>query len=281
MSLQPFVDEPWARPDTSNGTPRSPPSPRPLEADLPRATPSSILLRQLHPGGPKSLSGIAMRAFCLGIVAAASLIATLYLLLLVDTLVWRVPAFVFTLSVFHFLEFWTTARENTLVAGTDSFLLTSNWPWYAIAHMAAAVECTVVSLVFPRRSWAPLGLGPVLLVIGLVSVLAGQIVRSLAMLHAGQSFNHQIQTHKAASHRLVTDGAYAYFRHPSYFGFFYWGLGTQLVMGNVLCFFAYSAALWLFFSNRIRKEEAKLIEFFKEDYVNYRARVGTKIPFIY
>jgi protein-S-isoprenylcysteine O-methyltransferase len=242
--------------------------------------PSSFLLRQLSPGEPKSLAGIAMRAFCLGLAGASSAIATLGILFLTDSPGWRVPSFILALSVFHFLEFWTTAKENTLVAGVDSFLLTSNWPWYAVAHSAAALECTVVSLLFPRRSWAPFGLETALLAVGLTAVIAGQVVRSLAMLHAGQSFNHQIQTHKAASHKLVTDGVYGYFRHPSYFGFFYWGLGTQLVMGNVICFFAYSAVLWFFFSERIKKEEEKLVEFFKEDYVNYRARVGTKLPFI-
>jgi protein-S-isoprenylcysteine O-methyltransferase len=51
-------------------------------------------------------------------------------------------------------------------------------------------------------------------------------------------------------------------------------------MGNVLCFFAYAAVLWMFFSKRIKHEEAKLIEFFQDDYVQYRKRVGTKIPFI-
>lgn len=115
---------------------------------------------------------------------------------------------------------------------------------------------------------------------GVASVLIGQAVRSLAMLHAGESFNHQIQTHKAASHKLITDGIYGYFRHPSYFGYFYWGLGTQLVLGNMLCFFLYTAALWLFFSERIKNEEEKLVEFFRDDYLNYRARVGTKLPFI-
>lgn len=79
---------------------------------------------------------------------------------------------------------------------------------------------------------------------------------------------------------LVTDGIYSYIRHPSYFGFFYWSLGTQLVMGNVFCFVAYAWVLWTFFHNRIQHEEARLIEFFKDEYVQYRRRVGTLIPFI-
>ncbi|KAM5351283.1 hypothetical protein ACJ41O_004006 [Fusarium nematophilum] len=239
-----------------------------------------MALKPFFPGQPKSLAGIALRAFCLGIALASSAISVAAVLLFSSSPVWRVPFFLFALSAFHFLEFWTTAERNTVVASIDSFLLTANWPSYAIAHSAAFTECALVSLVFPQRRWAPFGSGPILLGLGILLVLVGQIVRSAAMLHAGASFNHHVQTKKKASHELVTSGIYSLFRHPSYFGFFYWGLGTQLVLGNVVCFFAYSAVLWTFFSKRIRHEEAKLIEFFKDDYVEYRKRVGTKMPFI-
>jgi len=52
------------------------------------------------------------------------------------------------------------------------------------------------------------------------------------------------------------------------------------VLGNVVCFFIYAFVLWKFFSSRIRFEEKKLVEFFKNEYVEYRRDVGTKIPFI-
>jgi len=82
----------------------------------------------------------------------------------------------------------------------------------------------------------------------------GQAVRSLAMVHAGTNFNHIVQHRKASEHQLVTTGAYHYLRHPSYFGFFWWGLGTQLVLGNTVCFLGYAVVLWRFFSRRISSE---------------------------
>lgn len=242
--------------------------------------PNLIALKPFFPGQPKSLAGIALRAFSLGIALAVSIISAVAILLLTSSPVWRAPFFLIALSLFHFLEFWCTAHRNTLVAGIDSFLLTSNWPSYAIAHSAAFVECIFVNVVFPDRHWAPWGLGPLLLALGLVLTIIGQGVRSAAMWQAGASFNHIIQTKKADSHLLVTTGLYGILRHPSYFGFFWWGLGTQLVLGNVICFVAYTAVLWLFFSRRIKHEESKLVEFFKDDYVQYRKRVGTKMPFI-
>ena len=43
-----------------------------------------------------------------------------------------------------------------------------------------------------------------------------------------------------------------WFRHPSYAGFFYWALGTQLVLQNPVSFTLYLIILWRFFSRRIR-----------------------------
>ncbi|KYK60130.1 Isoprenylcysteine carboxyl methyltransferase [Drechmeria coniospora] len=237
-------------------------------------------LKPFFAGQPKSLAGIALRAFCLGMAAATAAVATVGILLYTSSPIWRASFFVLALALFHFLEFWTTAERNTLVASIDSFLLTANWPSYAVAHTAAFLECLLVSLLFPHRSWAPFRSGPVFLAVGLTMVVVGQVVRSVAMLEAGASFNHHVQTRKSDSHTLVTTGIYGFLRHPSYFGFFYWGLGTQLVLGNTVCFFAYAAVLWVFFSRRIRVEERKLVEFFRADYVKYRRRVGTKIPLI-
>ncbi|WQF75992.1 Putative isoprenylcysteine carboxyl methyltransferase [Colletotrichum destructivum] len=235
--------------------------------------------KEYYPHQPKSLAGIALRAFCLGAAHLTSFILTILILSTTSSAFWRLPFFLAALSLFHFLEFWTTAAYNTPQATVHAFLLTANWPAYAIAHATAFAECFLTNLAFPGAVWVPLGLRPVLLAAGLALVVAGQVVRSLAMVTAGQSFNHTIQHHRAESHTLVTTGIYAWFRHPSYFGFFWWAIGTQLVMGNLLSLVAYTGVLWYFFSKRIRHEEDLLVKFFGQDYVAYRKRVGTLIPF--
>lgn len=65
-------------------------------------------------------------------------------------------------------------------------------------------------------------------VVGLLMVLCGEGLRKAAMLTAGSNFNHIVQNEKAQSHVLVTSGVYSYFRHPSYVGWFYWSIGTQV-----------------------------------------------------
>jgi len=229
---------------------------------------------------PKSLAGIALRSFCLGIALAVGVISTLTVALLTSSPLWRLPFFLSSLSLFHFLEFWTTAAYNTRAADISSFLLTANWPAYAIAHSAAALECLAANTLWPARAWAPPHTAPLVALLGWALVVAGQTVRSVAMVQAGPSFNHQVQRQRGAAHVLVTTGIYARLRHPSYFGFFWWALGTQVVMGNVVSFFVYAAILWKFFSTRIRHEEELLVKFFGAEYVDYRRHVGTKIPFV-
>lgn len=79
---------------------------------------------------------------------------------------------------------------------------------------------------------------------------------------------------------MVTSGVYAYFRHPSYFGWSVWALGTQLVLCNPISFIAYAVAAYLFFKDRIPYEEFKLTEFFGQEYRDYAKRVPIRIPFV-
>jgi len=92
---------------------------------------------------------------------------------------------------------------------------------------------------------------------------------------------------------------YRWFRHPSYTGFFYWAVGTQMVLQNHLCFFAFALILWRFFYHRTRcecppphlplgfilkafetDEESRLIHFFGDEYREYRKTTRTFIPFV-
>ena len=44
--------------------------------------------------------------------------------------------------------------------------------------------------------------------------------------------SYSLQSTKREDHRLVTDGVYAWFRPPSYVGWLYWSVGTQLILCN-------------------------------------------------
>ncbi|KAF3392465.1 Protein-S-isoprenylcysteine O-methyltransferase [Penicillium rolfsii] len=220
--------------------------------------------RSNYPDGTKSLSGISLRAFLLGTTLGAALILTILLSTISPTPFWRVPFFVGALSLFHFLEYYVTARYNTRYASVGAFLLTSNGWAYNVAHGSALMECIVTHFFWPEPSRVGRLLSftePVfgtsvsfLLVVGLVLTIVGQVVRTMAMVQAASNFNHHLQSQHQEGHVLVSTGVYGYLRHPSYFGFFWWGLGTQLVLGNVVCFVGYALVLWRFFSARIKRE---------------------------
>lgn len=217
------------------------------------------------PGRRKSRAGIALRSWFLGQAFGTTSVVLLHMAYH-DRPLWRVPFFVAALSLFHFLEFWTTARYNTRFATVSAFLLTSNGTAYNIAHAVGLTECLLTHL-FPLPtsssspsswssppSWFSALWGPwptTVTLLGLALTAVGQFTRSCAMAHAGTSFNHIVQTRRSTDHQLVTSGIYAYLRHPSYFGFFWWALGTQVVMGNRISLVGYALVLWRFFSRRI------------------------------
>ena len=230
-------------------------------ADLqPMYTPPAYL-----PGGKRALSDISIRAFTLGIALGVSTILTLELLYWHYGL-WRAPCFVAVLALFHYLEFDMTARYNPADASISSFLLSSNGMGYAAAHTSAMLELLVRSWIY--SSYAPVWLSlpfriprifpslptSITVTLGVALIVVGQLTRSAAMRTAKTNFNHIIQWTKKADHVLVTDGVYAFSRHPSYFGFFWWGLGTQLLLGNRICFIIYAVVLWKFFHHRITRK---------------------------
>lgn len=49
---------------------------------------------------------------------------------------------------------------------------------------------------------------------------------------------------------------------------------------NFFSAIAFTLVLWKFFLRRIIDEELTLLEFFKEDYLDYKREVGTHIPLI-
>ncbi|QRW16417.1 isoprenylcysteine carboxyl methyltransferase [Rhizoctonia solani] len=140
-------------------------------------------------------------------------------------------------SFFHWAEFAVTAGWNREKLSVDSFLL-DNGMTYHIAHAAALIEFFVTKFFWPHSKSTPPS--------------PSQTIRSLAMIHAASNFSHTVATYKLVTHRLVTDGIYSISRHPSYTGFFYWGLGTQMVLQNPITFALYLVLLWRFFSTRIK-----------------------------
>jgi len=182
-------------------------------------------------------------------------------------------AYVTVVCVFHLAEFFVTAIWNPSVLSAACFMVNHSEA-YTVAMLVSAIEFLIRLILFPTKNSA------IISAIGFSLVSIGQIIRSLAMITCAESFNHLIQHTKKQSHKLVTHGIYRYLRHPSYFGFFYWSIGTQLMLGNFLTAIAFVVASWLFFNRRIPFEERTLIKLFPKEYPAYMKVSWIGIPFI-
>jgi protein-S-isoprenylcysteine O-methyltransferase len=190
-----------------------------------------------------------------------------------QAMAWQWCFYVWAMCTFHLLEFFTTAIYNPSVTSGDSFLVNHSKA-YSAAALIAATEFVIKFLFFPSRPhvW--------LLRTGVVMLFAAQTIRTLSMKTCGESFNHLIQTSKKDNHILITQGIYSILRHPSYVGFYYWSISTQLVLQNYVSAVLFAVASWMFFRRRIPYEEESLLELFPVEYPAYAKATWVGIPFI-
>nr|PIL96345.1 isoprenylcysteine carboxyl methyltransferase (icmt) family protein [Toxoplasma gondii COUG] len=114
-------------------------------------------------------------------------------------------------------------------------------------------------------------LASLLSLLGLLLACGGLLLRLCAFATAGRNFTHQIATTRRPSHALVTRGVYGVYRHPAYTGWFYWAVGSQVAIGNVVCMLLFAAVSFVFFRDRILYEEQLLETMFPGTYCAYRA----------
>lgn len=212
---------------------------------------------------------VASKAFILGssFLVSAVLLWQTFNMSLFST---RAYIYIISTSIFYMLEFMTTAIYNNEAVDDDSFIL-NDIELHAV-HVASLVESWFVHKSLKYHQFA--------FWTGLATILASQFCRTWSMYTAGTSFNHYVQKEKSQKHVLVQNGIYSIFRHPSYFGFFWWFVGCQFLLQNFVTGFIGGYKLQRFFEARIEYEEQFLESFFGDSYRNYRARTKTWIPFI-
>ena len=238
-----------------------------LLQDLSAPEPSAVLFTSIV-----GLARTAALSGLLGFVAGGSVVA-LAMGCGRALAVWLIDLCV--LVLYHNLEFFLTARFHPGKTSVNSFLVNQSLA-YQVAMLAGWLEYWVeVALFGVAAKQRAAGMA-----VGLAFVLMGQAVRTAAMCQAGEGFTHLVALERRERHRLCTTGVYRYLRHPGYFGWFWWSVGTQLWLCNPLCTLAYAYAAWRFFANRIPQEEAALADFFPDEYPAYRARTYLGIPLI-
>jgi len=177
---------------------------------------------------------------------------------------------------FHVWEFMFNALFHPKTLSSSDYLL----PWQHSSEFLYAFIAAVIEFWLEWYLFGWMKLSRPLFLFALLVVVVFQVIRTVAMCTAASNFTHQIAEHKTESHELVTTGIYAWSRHPAYCGWFWWSIGTQLLLANPICTIGYALAAWRFFDERIRYEEVTLREYFGENYATYVKRVPVGIPFI-
>lgn len=227
--------------------------------------------KQLYDPRNVDLSIVVLKAFVLGsvmLVNIGMIQVQYYEVLTIE--IYPVNIYLICLCIFHMMEFMSTCMWNYSEADDDSFILEDGQ--MLLVNFVALVEYLVSKNYKDYNFYVGAA--------GVFFIIFGQFIRTYAMYTAGSSFNHYIQREYSHKHVLVTTGIYRYIRHPSYFGFWWWFIGLQLMINNIFTLIIGTIVLWKFFKNRIKFEENYLIKFFENDYIHYKETTHTLIPFI-
>ena len=222
-----------------------------------------------HPHTSATTLGVIFRSILLGIVLniGLSFVTGQYQQHFVP-----LGFYLIILSLFHFSEFFVTSLTNPSTLNLGSFLIDQSLA-YVLAITGSFVEYLLEAYMFTGFKKCNL-----ISMLGLLIAVIGDVIRKSAMFTAGKNFSHVISSTRSPDHKLVTHGIYSLFRHPSYAGWFYWAIGSQIMLLNPICTILFAVISYKFFKDRIIYEEETLVRFFNGEYEAYKKRVGLWMP---
>ena len=179
-----------------------------------------------------------------------------------------------TLCIYHYTEFFSVLLYHFKKLSCEYFLIDQSLSWI-IATFVSFIETILETYYFNKYKKIK-----IFFIIGLIMTIIGQIFRIGGIYTGKKNFTHKISYEKKKEHKLVKNGVFTLTRHPSYFGFYLWSIGIEIMCCNPICFIGFTFILFYFFKNRILLEEKLLIQFFGEEYLEYKKKVGILIPFI-
>ena len=115
--------------------------------------------------------------------------------------------------------------------------------------------------------------------VGLVLMVSGAIIRTIAMRTLGKFFTRTLVMREA--HRVVSTGIYRRIRHPGYLADLLLFGGSGIATSNVIGTVVIIGVLLPAFVRRIAVEERMLREAFGQEYVEYSGNTWKLIPFVF
>jgi protein-S-isoprenylcysteine O-methyltransferase Ste14 len=114
-------------------------------------------------------------------------------------------------------------------------------------------------------------------IVGIVGVI-GLVVALMIKLKAHYDLGRNFTTEPGPKGELITEGIYAYVRHPLYLSVLIWGISTPLVIQNFIAGVIPLVCICLFIAVRVPIEERMLEESFEDLYRTYKAHTGKLLP---
>jgi len=176
------------------------------------------------------------------------------------------------LAVFHASEWYVTASRRPDELGYKSWIINHSLAYTAV-QLLSVVEFWLEYLLVPsvKGHWW-------LIMPSSLVCIGAMAIRIIGMAHCGKNFDHIVMESKKEGHELVTDGIYQYLRHPSYFGFYYWSVAAQVLLGNPLMTVLCAYVSCKFFIGRIPPEEC--LDIYGEGYIAFGHQTPIGIPFV-
>ncbi len=126
---------------------------------------------------------------------------------------------------------------------------------------------------------APLSSNPKIAYVGAVIIYIGIICRLSVIYSLGHFFTVDVTIR--TDHKIKTNGAYMYLRHPTYAASLISFIGLGLTFNNLLSLLVIIIPIFIAFLIRINIEEKVLIQHFGDEYLEYKKSTKKLIPFIY
>lgn len=115
--------------------------------------------------------------------------------------------------------------------------------------------------------------------LGVAALVAALVLFRMTHKQLGRNWSVTLETR--ADHGLVTDGLYAYVRHPMYSSFLLSAVAQALLLPNWIAGPIGLAAFAVLFFLRVGREEALMTETFGDRYRAYMSRTARIVPWVY
>lgn len=184
----------------------------------------------------------------------------------------QLQLYLISLCIYHFAEYFFVLNYHYDLLTFSSFLIDQSKEW------GMAIAFSVIEILIENHFFHFIKSNGLCISLGLICVVIGHFFRIGALFTGKTNFTHLISYEKKPEHILVTTGFYSLSRHPSYFGFYIWSVGTQILCCNPISIAGFTLVNYVFFRSRILEEEQLLIGFFGQKYIDYTKTVPILIP---